>query len=206
MRLTHAIGGGSLLAALLMLTVSVSPASGVGVGPRDSAARPPCAPAGAQLVVDATDELKNSVDAGVDGHPWAIDNGSEHLQIWKVGLDHFCLQVDDSGTFRAFGSLSPNLTGDVSPGVTGTWTQTSVLTRTGTFSPSMPVTGDVGTWDRACDNGACALPCLYVAYFSDTPASQVVSVSAAYDAGRHGSWTVQYDRNRVVESSGDITG
>jgi hypothetical protein len=192
--------------ATLLSTVLPAPPVSAAVGGDGPDRTPSCAPAGAPKVVDVTAHVTNSVDFGIDGHPWAIDDGSEHLQIWKVGLDHFCLQVDDSGTFTAWGSQSPNLTGDVSQGVTGTWTQTSVLTRTGTFSPGMPVTGDVGTWDRACADGACALPCLYAAYFSDTRAKQVVSISAAYDAGRHGTWTVQYDRNRVVESSGDITG
>jgi hypothetical protein len=158
-------------------------------------------------VVDVTAHVTNSVDFGIDGHPWAIDTVEEHLQIWQPAERRFCMRVDYDGTFRAFGSTSPNLTGTVSDGVEGTMTQTSVFTRVGTLSPTLPTTGDVGVWDRGCANGACAQPCLHDAYVPDAKSGLDIATVARYDGGPHGTWTAQLGVNdKVLSSIGDITG
>ena len=200
---TGIVIGVATLLSIVLLAPPVSAAVGT-----DGTDRPPsCAPAGAPKVVDVTAHVTNSVDFGIDGHPWAIDTAEEHLQVWQVGDRRFCMRVDYGSTFRAFQSTSPNLTGMVSDGVEGTMTQTSVFTRVGMFSSTLPATGDVGVWDRGCANGTCAQPCLHVAYVADATARHEISTLARYDGGPHGMWTVQLGVNdKVISSSGDITG
>ena len=196
------IGVATLLSTILLAT-PVSAAVG-GDAPDPT---PSCAPAGAPKVVDVTAHVTNSVDFGIDGHPWAIDTMEEHLQIWQVGDRRFCMRADYAGTFRAFASTSPNLTGTVSDAVEGTIRDTSVLTRVGTLSSTLPRTGDVGVWDRGCANGTCAQPCLYFAYVPDASGTHTISDVAGYDGAPHGIWTAQLGVNgKVISSSGDITG
>src|SRR3954447_18601537 len=134
--------------ATLLATVLLAPPVSAAVGRGGTDRTPSCAPAGSPKVVDVTAHVTNSVDFGIDGHPWAIDTAEEHVQAWQVEARRFCMRVDFDGTFRAFGSTSPNMTGMVSDGVEGTMTQTSIFTRVGTLSSTLPATGDVGVWDR----------------------------------------------------------
>lgn len=200
-----AIGVASLLSTALWAPPVSAAAGGAGGAGTDSA--PSCAPAGAPKVVDVTAHVTNSVDFGIDGHPWAIDTTEEHLQVWQVGERRFCMRVDYDGTFRAFASTSPNLTGTVSDGVEGAMAQTSVFTRIGTLSSTLPRTGDVGVWDRGCSNGTCAQPCLHDAYVPDAKWGHPISTVARYDGGPHGIWTAQLGANdEVISTNGDITG
>ncbi|HUR24134.1 MAG TPA: hypothetical protein VMZ73_09710 [Acidimicrobiales bacterium] len=200
---TAAVIGVAALLSTVLLALPVSAA----VGGDGTDRTPSCAPAGAPKVVDVTAHVTNSVDVGIDGHPWAIDTVEEHLQVWQVGDSRFCMRVDDAGTFRAFESTSPNMTGMVSEGVEGTMTQTSVFTRVGALSPTLATTGDVGVWDRGCANGTCAQPCLHDAYVHEVKSRHDISALARYDGGPHGLWTVQLGVNgKVIYSSGDITG
>ena len=194
------------VATLLSTVLLASPVSAA-VGADGTDTTPACAPAGATKVVDVTAHVTNSVDFGIDGHPWAIVTAEEHLQVWQVGDRRFCMRVDYGGTFRAFQSTSPNMSGMVSEGVEGTMSLTSVLTRVGTLSSTLPTTGDLGVWDRGCANGTCAQPCLHYAYVPDAKWSHEISTLARYDGGPHGVWTVQLGQNgQVISSSGDITG
>ena len=196
------VGASSLLSTVLWVPMA-SAADGREITDRT----PPYAPAGVPKVVDVTAHVTNSVDFGIDGHPWAIDTAEEHVQVWQVGNRQFCVRVDFVGTFRAFGSTSPNLTGTVSDGVEGTMTETSVFTRIGTLSSTLPRTGDVGLWDRGCANGSCAQPCLHDAYVPDAREKHPISSVARYDGGPHGTWTAELGVNgKVISSSGDITG
>jgi hypothetical protein len=208
MRIKSRVKTGAVIgvATLLSTVLVAQPVSAAGSGDGTDTT-PSCAPAGAPKVVDVTAHVTNSVDFGVDGHPWAIDTVEEHLQIWRVGDRRFCMRVDYGGTFRAFASTSPNLTGTVSDGVEGTMTQTSVFTRGGTLSSTLPTTGDVGVWDRGCANGACAQLCLHDAYVPDAKGRHDIWTVASYDSGAHGTWTEQLGvNNKVISSSGDITG
>ena len=199
--------GAAIGVATLLSTVLLAPPVSAAVGGDGTGATPSCAPAGAPKVVDVTAHVTNTVDFGIDGHPWAIDSAAERLRVWQVGDRRFCMRVDYRGTFRAFGSTSPNLTGVVSDGVEGTMTATSVFTRTGTLSSTLPTTGDVGVWDRGCANGACAQPCLHDAYVPDAKGRHPISAVASYDGGSHGTWTEQLGVNdKVISSTGDITG
>lgn len=207
MRIKVRMSTGAVIGATTLLsTVLLAPVSAASGGDGKERA-PSCAPAGSPKVVDVTAHVTNSVDFGIDDHPWAIDTAEEHVQVWQVGDRRFCMRVDYAGTFRAFGSTSPNLTGVVSEGVEGTMTQTSVFTRVGTLSSTLPTTGDVGVWDRGCANGTCAQPCLHDAYVPDAKWRHAISTSARYDGGSHGMWTAQLGVNdTVISSSGDITG
>jgi hypothetical protein len=205
MRIKDRMSTGAVIgiATLLTTALSAQPVSAAPGGDGTSS----CAPAGAPKVVGVTAHVTNSVDFGIDGHPWAIDTAEEHLQVWQVGDRRFCMRVDYAGTFRAFASTSPNLTGTVSDGVEGTMTQTSVFTRIGTLSSTLPRTGDVGIWDRGCANGACPQPCLHDAYVPGAKWRHPISTLASYDGGPHGTWTAELGVNdKVISSSGDITG
>ena len=191
------------LFASALTIIAATPAS---AATDHSASSSPCVAAGAQKIVDVTGTVMNDVDFGVDGHAWAITNHLEHDQIWAIGSGHFCLQVEDTGTFTAFGSTSPNLSGTLSRGVSGTYTASAVMTRTGSLETSLPRSGDVGTWDRACDNGSCAQVCLYAAYFGITNSRHVLDETEVDDAGEHGSWTLRIGHDQVRESTGDVTG
>jgi hypothetical protein len=208
MRITDRMSrGGGIGVATLLSTVLLAPPVSAAAGGQGAGRPPSCAPATASKVVDVTAHVTNSVDFGIDGHPWAIDTADEHLQVWQVGERRFCMRVDYRGTFRAFASISPNLTGTVSDGAGGTMTQTSVFTRIGTLSSTLPRSGDVGVWDRGCANGTCAQPCLHDAYVPDAKWRHPISALARYDGGRHGVWTEQLGVNdKVISSSGDITG
>lgn len=118
MRIKDRMSTGAVIGVATLLTTALwaPPASAAPSGDATSS----CAPAGAPKVVDVTAHVTNSVDFGIDGHPWAIDTAEEHLQVWPVGDRRFCMRVDYGGTFRAFASTSPNLTGTVSEGVEGT--------------------------------------------------------------------------------------
>lgn len=199
--------GAAIGVATLLSTVLLAAPASAAVGGDGTDRTPSCAPAGAPKVVDVTAHVMNSVDFGIDDHPWAIDTAEEHLQIWQVGDRRFCMRVDYDGTFRAFASTSPNLTGTVSDGAEGTMTATESLTRVGTLSSTLPTSGDVGVWDRGCANGACAQPCLHIAYVPDANWTHEISAVATYDGGRHGTWTEQLGVNgKVISTSGDITG
>ena len=208
MRIKGGMSTGALIGVgTLLSTVLLAPPVSAAVGGNGTDRTPSCAPAGAPKVVDVTAHVTNSVDFGIDGHPWAIDTAEEHLQVWQVGDRRFCMRVDYVGTFRAFGSTSPNMTGTVSEGVEGTMTATQVFTRVGTLSSTLPTTGDVGVWDRGCANGACAQPCLHDAYVPDAKGRHPISAVARYDGGPHGTWTEQLGvNNKVISSTGDITG
>ena len=208
MRIKDRMSTGAVIGvATLLSTVLLAPPVSAAVGGDGPDRTPSCAPAGAPKVVDVTAHVTNSVDFGIDGHPWAIDTAEEHLQVWQVGDRRFCMRVDYGGAFRAFGSTSPNMTGMVSEGVEGTMTQTSVFTRVGTLSSTLPTTGDVGVWDRGCANGTCAQPCLHDAYVPDAKRRHEISTLARYDGGLQGMWTAQLGVNgKVISSSGDITG
>jgi hypothetical protein len=162
-----------------------------------------CSGAKAQ-VVDVTRSLRNAADFGADGHVWALDNYFEHMQLWRVGQHQYCLRLDDRGTFTSFAGVSPNLTGTVGAGVTGTWHGTILAYLTGDFAPVAAVSGDLGEFDERChQDGTCTWP-LWASdlYFSKGYQHvRYAQFGATFDGGAHGTWIQDLRAN-----SGDITG
>src|SRR6478672_10185978 len=103
----------SAMVAALLATVSMVDAS--------AAVKPDSCPTNKLLVVDSYFTAENSGDYGADGHVWALDAGTRFIRIWRVGGDAYCLQIHDVGTFTTFAGLSPEGTGTVPAGVTGTF-------------------------------------------------------------------------------------
>ncbi|MGW5240104.1 hypothetical protein ACWEOW_14340 [Monashia sp. NPDC004114] len=126
------------------------------------------------------------------------------MRVWQVGTNHFCIRRDFHGTFRSFARVSPNLTGTVSAGVTGTDDGTDWAVFTGDWAPVVPLSGFVGDFDLGCtQDGSCALhrgPG-YLFFSGGFQALHVRQFSLVYDGGDHGVWRESSDA-----STGDITG
>jgi hypothetical protein len=100
--------------------------------------------------------------------------------------------------------VSPNLTGTVTAGVTGTWHGVIVAYFTGAFAPVAPVTGDLGAFDEACDqDGNCVWPPWPADMYFSTGYQQLryAAFGATFDGGTHGTWIQD-----MTSSLGDITG
>lgn len=177
------------------------------VGPSWSARAdesPVCAPGVKDRVADITEHLGNWADVGVDGHVWALTDDVIRIQVWKLGTNHYCIRRDIHGTFRSFAAVSPNLTGTVSSGVTGTNDGTDWAVVSGHWAPRVPLSGFVGDFDLGCtQDDVCALhrgPG-YLFFSDDIKALHVRQYSFVYDGGDHGIW-----RESDGASVGDITG
>jgi hypothetical protein len=155
-------------------------------------------------VVDAYATFSNVADFGLDGHVWALDSGTQSIEIWQIGTNAYCLKRRDLGGFTSFAGASPAGTGTIDAGVTGTFDGTVFLRIYGTFDPKVPTTGFIGHFDAQCDQeGNCTGAALRssVLYFSrtnfvDFGAFHFVAVA---DDESCGEWT-----QTPTASSGDI--
>ena len=102
-------------------------------------------------VVDVTQDVLNQPFLpALDGHMWASFSYTQHLRIWAVGGQQYCVRKDTEGTWVSFAGLSPGLTGTISDGLTGTFTDTTYWEWTGTLSPTAPTSGFLGVVDAGC--------------------------------------------------------
>jgi hypothetical protein len=171
------------LVALLLATISLADAS--------AAVKPDGCPTDKPLVVDSYVTGENDADYGADGHVWALDAGTRFIRIWRLGGDAYCVQLHDVGTFTSFAGLSPEGTGTVSAGVTGSYDGTSYLRIYGTFAPTVATTGFVGNFDVQCQqDGTCAGsgPRLRRLYFSSIYNFDGGAFAYTYDGGACGTW------------------
>jgi hypothetical protein len=172
---------GAVVAAVL---ATFSPAGA------SAAVKPDSCPTDKPLVVNSYFTAENSADYGADGHVWALDAGTRFIQIWHLGGDAYCLYYHDVGTFTTFAGPSPEGTGIVPAGVTGTFDGTLYVRIYGTFAPTVPTTGFIGNFDAQCQqDGTCAgsIPSSRV-YFSTLRFVDVGAFTAAYDGGACGNW------------------
>ena len=185
----------SLAGASALVAGSTSPAMGE--------IKPSCAGAKEQ-VVDVTRSIRNVPDFGVDGHIWALDSFEDRLRIWRVGTDRYCVRRDLQGTFETFSGPSPNLTGTVDQGITGTFIGTIMFTNTAEFLPQVPVSGYIGEVDAGCSQaGSCTtpVPSVVALYFPNGPRTfRFFWREAVFDGGQHGTFIQNADGN-----FGDIT-
>ena len=189
------LAGLSAVVAVAMATLWLVGAS--------AATKPDSCPTDKPLVVDSYFTAENSGDYGADGHVWALDAGTRFIRIWSLGGDAYCLQIHDVGTFTTFAGLSPEGTGTVPAGVTGSFDSTSYLRAYGKFAPTAPTSGSIGNVDAQCQqDGSCANPLISIraSYF---PAGyqnlDFGAFIATYDGGACGTW-VQTNRG----DTGDI--
>ena len=151
--------------------------------------------------------LVTDYDSGFAGNAWANATIDRHLQVWSTGPGTYCATVEDHGSFVTFAGPSPSGTSTVSAGVRGVIGGGYVTTTfTGTFAPSLPTRGNLGTFDLQCtsvSNCPGAHPS-FTSYFSSTGSWDLAAWGWAYFAGRHGTWVNAY--NVSAADGGDITG
>ena len=149
---------------------------------------------GAKLVVDVTYKLTNYGDAGYASE-WALDSVNRHLRIWKHSDGTYCAQVSDDGSsFVTIAGPSPNGSGYVAGGITGTFDGGYVTTDiVGKFKPTYATQGDLGTFDTKCDlyfNCSGPHPS-WLSYFKNPTAQEFVDWGWQYTTQSHGTWLDQ---------------
>jgi len=157
-----------------------------------------------KLVVNVTQKIINDNDSGVAGNAWAYDDIIRHIQVVKTAPNTFCATLSYQGNFSTIAGPSPNNTGTVGDGVVGTFQggyRSTVFT--GTFAPTAPTRGSLGTFNYNCDtNFNCPGYVDWTTlYFSSTSGFGLAWWGWVYHAGNNGSWV-----NSVDGNSGDITG
>jgi hypothetical protein len=167
-----------------------------------AAPQPDGCPTNKPLIVNTYNTIKNASDYGADGHVWALDEMTNTIQIWHLGGDAYCVKVHSFGTSTTFAGLSPEGTGTVRAGVIasadGGWYERI----NGTFAPTVPTTGFIGTIDAQCSqDGTCAHPLPGVAglYFTSVQHDDFGAFTFTADAGACGTW-----RQTSSGDTGDI--
>jgi hypothetical protein len=157
-----------------------------------AATKPDSCPTNKPMVVNAYDTARNIADLGADGHVWALDAYTETVQIWQIGTNTYCVKRHDIGSFASFAGLSPEGTGTISAGVTGSFQGTVYIRIYGTFAPTVPTTGFVGDFDGQCQQDGTCLgiePRVTSLYFSQVHFFDPGSFLAIFDGGSCGTWT-----------------
>jgi hypothetical protein len=199
---------------LVVLAAAAAPAAALAAtgGPtldRADISAAACRTDHATRLVNVTFTLVNDYDSGFAGNAWANDTIHRQLRIWlSRDTGKFCAQVRDRGTFVTFAGTSPSGHSTVTAWIPGAMNGGYVTTHfTGTYAPTMPASGDLGTFDLQCtDASNCpgAHPS-YTSYFSSTSGDDLAQWGWIYKAQhKHGVWLNQDDT--PAAASGDITG
>lgn len=131
-------------------------ASALWSGVANAKPQPDGCPEDKPLVVNAVATFRNVVDEGLDGHVWALDQGTQYIQIWQIGENAYCVKRRDVGTFVTFAGVSPAGTGTIPADVTGSFQGTTYLRIYGIFEPKVPTSGYIGDFDAQCQqDGSC---------------------------------------------------
>ena len=182
--------------------LGVIAATALSASSASAGANPDGCPTDKPMVVNVTDRPINIADLAADGHVWALDAYNESIQIWRTGRNAYCVKKQAVGSFTTFAGVSPEGTGTVPSGVTGSFEATQYLKIHGTFSPTVPTTGFIGTFDAQCDqNGDCpgGEPRVTTLYFSKVTAFNPGWFLASYETSNCGIWT-----QTVTSDTGDI--
>jgi len=173
---------------------------------------PVCAGA-KDVVVDVTQDVRNQpLVPARDGHMWANFDYTQHLRIWAVGVQQYCVRKDFEGTWVSVAGASPSLTGTISEGVTGTFTGTEYWEWTATLTPTAPTSGYLGVVNADCTAvDVCADDSFLIVnkYFFPVEAYRHCSLVRSVldiDGGDHGRVSLSYDGGRRLTVTGDITG
>jgi hypothetical protein len=162
-------------------------------------------------LVNVNFTVVNDSDSGFAGNEWANDTIDRQLQVWQLSDGTFCAQVADHGKFVTLAGASPSGASTVDAGVKGDLQGGYVTTFfTGTFAPTLPTHGNLGTFDLACTDantcpGEANAPSVFNStYFSSTTGADLAQWGWIYHAGKNGTWLNQ--DNVAAADSGDITG
>lgn len=161
--------------------------------------------AGGKLVINISQHITQDADSGFAG-AWAFDDNHRTIQVWQTGTNTFCAVVKYQGSFTTIAGPSPQNTGTVGAGVTGTFEggyQSTVFTGTLNPNPAYKTRGNIGDFNYACDtNFNCPGYVDWTAvYFTSTSGFDLAWWGWVYHGGNNGSWV-----NAISGSSGDITG
>lgn len=194
--------------ALSLVTAAVVSASPDLKLDKKSISSKACNADGSKMVVDVDYTLVNDYDSGFGGNAWANDTIDRQLRIWQLPAGTFCVQVADHGKFVTFAGTSPSSFSTVSAGIKGELEGGYITTDiVGTFAPTLPVHGDLGTYDLMCiDANTCpgTSPGWKSYFATGVTANQFVHWGWIYKAGHNGTWLNQ--DNVAAAASGDITG
>ena len=174
----------SAIGAALLATVALADASAAVV-------KPGSCPTDKPLVVDSYFTAENSADTGPDGHVWALDAGTRFIRIWHLAGDAYCMQLRDVGTFTSFAGLSPEGTGTVRGGVTGSSTVRLTIASTERSRRRFPRPGRSVNFDVQCSqDGTCAgaIPSASRSYFSPRRHLDPGAFTVTYNGGACGNW------------------
>jgi hypothetical protein len=140
---------------------------------------PPCEVG--RALVNVTYRFVNDQDLTSDERVWALGSGTATFRLYRTGADTFCATTTLVGTFTTFAGPSPAGTGTVPAGHTGRFAIQSSLRFQGSFAPSLPTRGFVGTFDAGCDQFECESPIQFGRkYLNVTGPPVVESFRAAY--------------------------
>jgi hypothetical protein len=150
------------------VTVVVALASALMVlsGPADAQTAARACQVGPTLV-DVVYRFANDQALNSEGEVFALASGTGRFRLWRTGPDTFCAISTSVGTFTTFAGPSPAGTGTVPAGHTGYVAGESVLRFIGTFAPTLPTRGFVGSFDARCDQFDCATPIQFGRFYVD---------------------------------------
>lgn len=148
-----------LALALLATTLAA------GASPATAQTSPPCEVG--RALVDVSYRFANDQDLTDEGEVWALGTGVATFRLYATGPGTFCAVTLLSGTFTTFAGPSPNGTGTVPAGHTGRFAGKNQLRFVGTFAPSLPTRGFVGSFDAGCNQVDCETPIQFGRFYLD---------------------------------------
>jgi hypothetical protein len=161
-------------------------------------AAPPCSVG--PVLVDVAYSFLNEQDLTSDGRVWALDSGFSTFRLYRTGPSSFCAVTAVSGTFTTFTGPSPAGTGTVPAGHSGRFAGRSILRFGGTFAPTLPTSGFVGTFDAGCNQFDCATPIQFGRKYLEVTGPPTVESFQAVYVSSCGVWiqTSQGDRGDIA--------
>lgn len=156
-----------------------------------AATKPDSCPTDKPPVVNVYNTFENAADYGADGHVWALDAGTNTIQIWRLGGDAYCVKYHAVGTSTTFAGQSPEGTGTVRAGVTASFDGTNYVRYYGRFAPKVATSGFIGNFDLQCSqDGTCTGPDASAGdlYFSSVRHKDFGAFAFTANAGSCGTW------------------
>ena len=195
--------GRRLGSVIAVAGLTIATGAAMGTAPAGAAAlpQPPAQTCSGTPVADIRADILHEADGGVAGNVWALDSGSDRARVWQQDVGNFCVVQTFVGHFTTFAGTSPGGSATVAAGVTGWVVSRQRYVVSAAFTPVIPTTGFLGTFDFMCDQSA---HCPGNVAFGPLLFSNITAVTGAtfteLAASRHGIW-VQTDST----SRGDIT-
>jgi hypothetical protein len=112
------------------------------------------------MVAYVTQNVRNAADRGLAGNVWALADYTRYIAVIQTGPATYCAALTYvSGSFTTTGNgpspglSSRTLRSGISGIIGGGYRTTTFI---GTWAPSVPTSGSIGTYDYGCDaSGDC---------------------------------------------------